>query len=307
LTHAATGFHDGTGLRRVARVRGWRAVLFVLVGLGCALPTAGEVAVPVFARYVTDLTGTLRADEAAALERRLVDFADARGTQVAVLVVPSTDGEAIEAYALRVVETWRLGRKGVDDGVLLVVALDDRRVRIEVGYGLEGALPDATSKRIIDETIVPQFRAGNVYAGLNAGVERILAVVSGEALPPPTRGPAAADPWTTALFLAVFCAALLRGGQGRRPLRGTVAGLASGGLTYVFTSVALAAGASAFAAFLLTVLVGGAMPGGWVSHRRYGAGPGGLGGGWSPGGFGGGGFGGGGGGSFGGGGASGRW
>ena len=136
-----------------------------------------EVAVPPFTQWVTDVAGALNPQEKAALETRLAAFAAAKGAQVAVLIVASTEDEPIEGYALRVAEAWKLGRKGIDDGALLVVAKDDRHLRIEVGYGLEGALPDAIAKRIIAETIVPHFKLGNFFAGVNAGVERISGVV----------------------------------------------------------------------------------------------------------------------------------
>lgn len=277
----------------------------------CALPAAAVgIAVPPHTAWVTDLTGTLADGERAALESRLAGFTAAKGAQVAVLLVPSTGDEPIETYALRVAESWKLGRQGVDDGAILLVATGDRRLRIEVGYGLEGVLTDATSKRIIDETIVPHFRSGNLYAGINAGVERILGVIEGEPLPPPTpakRGTTLDEALSLALFFAFFFALLFRvPGRRARGLRVPLAAAASGGTTFLVTSVAFAAGISAVVAVVLAGLLGGGDSGGrWVSHRRYGDRfPGGWGG-WS-GGFGGG-FGGGGGGSFGGGGASGSW
>ena len=262
------------------------------------------VAVPPFTQWVTDVAGALNPQEKAALETRLAAFAAAKGAQVAVLIVASTEDEPIEGYALRVAEAWKLGRKRIDDGALLVVAKEDRHLRIEVGYGLEGALPDAIAKRIIAETIVPHFKSGNFFAGVNAGVERILGVVSGEALPPPTRQVGASqDALGLALFLAFFFAVLFRGMARVSAIRVPLSAAASGGVTYLLTSLGFAAGISAFGAVIIAGLLGantgGPGAGGWVSPRRYGG---------FPGGFGGGGFGGGGGGgSFGGGGASGSW
>ena len=270
---------------------------------------AAEIAVPPHTAWVTDQTGTLTEAERAALETRLADFTAAKGAQVAVLLVPTTGDEPIETYALRVAEAWKLGRKGVDDGAILLVATGDRRLRIEVGYGLEGVLTDATSKRIIDETIVPHFRSGNLYAGINAGVERILGVIEGEPLPPPAasaRGTPPDEALSLALFFAFFFALLFRmPGRRARGLRVPAAAAASGATTYLLTSAAFAAGVSAVVAVVLAGLLGGGGSGGrWASHRRYGdTFPGGWGG-WRGGGFGGG-FGGGG--SFGGGGASGSW
>ena len=142
-----------------------------------------EIAVPALKSRVTDLTATLSADEAAALESKLAAFEQRKGSQLAVLIVPTTQPETIEQYGIRVAEQWKLGRKGVDDGVLLLIATDDRKLRIEVGHGLEGALPDAIAKRIVADDIVPLFKQGDINAGINAGVDRILKVIDGEPLP----------------------------------------------------------------------------------------------------------------------------
>ncbi|UXY13687.1 YgcG family protein [Chitiniphilus purpureus] len=155
----------------------------LLLGL---LPFArAEVPVPRLTARVTDLTGTLSTEQQAALDARLAGLERGHGSQLAILLVPSTQPETIEQYAIRVAEQWRLGRKGVDDGVLLLVAKNDRRVRIEVGYGLEGALTDATASRIIRETILPAFRHGDFAGGIQAGTERIALIIGGEALPAP--------------------------------------------------------------------------------------------------------------------------
>ena len=281
--------------------------LAALILCGVALTGWAEIAIPPLTQWVTDTSGTLSNDEKSALEQRLAAFATTKGAQVAVLIVPTTEDEPIEGYALRAAEAWKLGRKGVDDGILLVIAKDDRHLRIEVGYGLEGALPDAIAKRIIAESIVPHFKSGNFFAGVNAGVERILGVVSGEALPAPTpQINSSRDSLGVALFLAFFFAMLFRGIGRVNAVRVPLSAAASGGLTFLLTSAGFAAGISAFAAVIIAGMlgagIGGSGPGGWTSHRRYGGFSGGLGGG----GFGGG-FGGGGGGSFGGGGASGSW
>ena len=134
---------------------------------------------------MTDLTETLTPDQTAKLEQKLAAFEARKGSQIAVLIVPTTQPEAIEQYSIRVAEQWKLGRKGVDDGALLLVAKDDRALRIEVGYGLEGALPDAIAKRIIEDIIVPRFKTGDFYGGIDAGVDAMIKVVDGEPLPPP--------------------------------------------------------------------------------------------------------------------------
>ncbi|MSQ60689.1 MAG: YgcG family protein, partial [Betaproteobacteria bacterium] len=158
-----------------------------LVLWALALPVPGQELQPVpdLRARVTDLTATLSASQQQELESRLAAYERGKGSQVAVLIVPTTKPEEIEQYSLRVVEKWKLGRERVDDGALLIVAKEDRRLRIEVGYGLEGVLNDATSKRIIDEAIVPRFRADDFAGGIQAGVDRMLRVIEGEALPPP--------------------------------------------------------------------------------------------------------------------------
>ena len=304
--------------------RRWLRLLAALAGAAALLAgaparTQSLVAVPPLVSPVTDLTGTLTPDQVAALEAKLRAFEEAKGSQVAVLVLRTTAPEAIEQYAIRVAEAWKLGREGIDDGAILLVALDDRKLRIEVGYGLEGALPDATANRIIDEAIVPAFRRGDYYGGIATGVDRILRVIEGEPLPEPEiDSPSQGIPGLFQLlpFLFVF---VLVGGALFRRLFGRLGGaFASGGLVGFLTwllvgilGLAIAAGLFAFVIALLGGFGGGGRgPGGngWYS-RRHGRGwgyPGGFGGGWS----GGGGFGGGwsgGGGGFGGGGASGSW
>src|SRR5438270_1615159 len=190
--------------------------------------------VPPLKARVTDLTGTLNAPQHASLEQTLAEFEARKGAQLAVLIVPSTQPETVEQYAVRVEEAWKLGRKGVDDSVLLVVAKDDRRLKFEVGYGLEGVLPDAIAKRIIDNDIVPRFREGDFYGGIRAGMDRVMRVVEGEKLPPPAaHGPTGSQrlhpEWLFALFLFVAIGgSVLRAIFGRVPgagIVGTVAGL----------------------------------------------------------------------------------
>src|ERR1044071_8494199 len=158
------------------------ALLLCWAGAALAL-----VAVPPLSGRVVDQTGTLTAADVASLTQTLRDLETRKGSQVAGLIVPTTDGAAIEQYALRVAEAWKIGRKKIDDGALLVIAKNDRRLRIEVGYGLEGALTDVTSKRIIDEVITPKFKSGDFAGGISDGVNRILRVVDGEPLPPPAQ------------------------------------------------------------------------------------------------------------------------
>lgn len=272
--------------------------VLLLLALISGMAKADEVAVPPLAARVTDLTGTLTAAQQSALESRLQTFEAQKGSQVTVLIVPTTQPEAIEQYSIRVVEQWKLGRKKIDDGVLLLVAKDDRKLRIEVGYGLEGVLPDAIARRIIAEDIAPRFKQGDFHGGIEAGVNRILAVIQGEALPPPQRH-ANGNASLESYFPFLLFGALIGGSILRRMLGVFPGALANGGLTGL--AVFLLGGGMMFALFLGIMAFVLALSGG----RGWG------GGGFSSGGFGGGSFGGGGfsggGGGFGGGGASGRW
>src|SRR3954463_14751677 len=163
-----------------------RAVFLALLA-GWVVPVFALVAVPPLTGRVVDQTGTLSSGDIASLTRTLADLQARKGSQIAVLIVPTTDGEAVEQFSLRVAEAWKIGRKKIDDGVLLVVAKNDRHLRIEVGYGLEGALTDVTAKRIIDEIITPRFRSGDFAGGISDGVNGILRVVEGEPLPAPAQ------------------------------------------------------------------------------------------------------------------------
>jgi len=141
--------------------------------------------IPKLESRVTDLTGTLTAEQQTALERKLAAFEARKGSQLALLIVPTTRPEEIEQYSIRVVDQWKLGRRKVDDGALLIIAKNDRTLRIEVGYGLEGVLTDATSNRIISETITPLLRTGDFYGGIAAGFDQMMRVIDGEPLPAP--------------------------------------------------------------------------------------------------------------------------
>ncbi len=279
-----------------------RALLVFLI----AFAAWAQVAVPPLKGRVTDLTGTLTKEQAASLEQMLQSFEARKGSQIAVLMVPTVKPEAIEQYALRVAEQWKIGRGKIDDGALLVVAKDDRALRIEVGYGLEGALNDATANRIVEDVIVPRFREGDFYGGINAGVDRMIRVIDGEPLPEPTRpapqvGGGIGQSLPVLLILALVVGGLLRRMLGR--VFGSVAaGGVVGGLAWLLVGALGIAAIAGILAFFFTLVGGGG------GRRYYGGFPGGFGGGGfgRGGGFGGGGFRGGGG-SFGGGGASGRW
>ena len=285
--------------------RGW-LVAFALVFAALAWPARAEVAIPPVAR-VTDLTGTLASGDIAALDAKLAALEQRKGSQVAVLVVPTTQPEVIEQYALRVAESWKIGRKGVDDGALLVVAKDDRKLRIEVGYGLEGALNDATAKRIVSDVIVPRFKADDYAGGITAGVDAMVAVIDGEPLPAVSAPTGGAEQglfqhlealFVVGFILVVVVGGILRSLIGKLPAA-SVVGVGAGILAWLIAGALVVGGIVAVIAFIFT-LAGGSRGssfgrggrGGWSSGGGFGGGGGGFGGG---------------GGGFGGGGASGSW
>src|SRR5688572_17468912 len=294
---------SGRGLRRAAVAAAWIAFIAVAASAMAQAPQP----VPPLASRVTDLTGTLTSAERTSLESQLADFEARKGAQIAVLIVPTTKPEEIEQYSIRVVDAWKLGREKPDDGALLLVAMQDRTLRIEVGRGLEGALPDLAANRIIDETITPRFREGNIAGGIAAGVERMIAVVDGEPLPEPEQhwdGPQGIGSILPILFFVVFVASTILRAIFGRALGSVATGGVAGGIAWIVTqALGLAVGAGLFG-LVLSLVLGFGNGGRWSSLPRHG--------GWNTGGWGGGrssgggGFGGGGG-SFGGGGASGRW
>ncbi len=295
-----------------------RACLF------CALALAGVWAqaaagdglqpIPALTARVIDQTGSLSAEQKAQLENKLAAFEQAKGSQIVVLMLPSTAPEDIAAYANRAGDAWKIGRKQVGDGVLIVVALQDRKIRIEVAKALEGAIPDLAAKRIINQAIQPAFRAGDFAGGLNAAVDQITARIAGEALPEvqaqPSKKPAGSwlDGLINGALLALFFVPVVASAASRvlgNKLGALATALGAGALVWLISSLLLLGVGAAALVFFYALL----------SLGRGGAGPvvfgGGLpGGGWGDGGdggFGGGGFSSGGGGDFGGGGASGDW
>jgi uncharacterized protein len=198
-----------------------------------AFAALADVAVPPLTGRVVDQTATLSGSDIASLSQTLQNFEARKGSQIAVLIVPTTMPESIEQFSIRVAEAWKIGRKKIDDGALLVIAKNDRHLRIEVGYGIEGALTDVTSKRIIDEDITPKFKAGDFAGGVSAGVDRMIRVIDGEKLPAPEpphwQGQQSFDP--TTLFNPFLVIPLLMFGGLMRTLLGRLVGsVASGGL-----------------------------------------------------------------------------
>jgi uncharacterized protein len=280
-------------IRLVRRWPVWLSLLWL-----CSAAAWAQLAVPPLQARVTDQTATLNADQIAALEARLQAFETRKGSQIAVLIVASTQPEAIEQYSMRVAEAWKLGRKGIDDGILLLVAKDDRAVRIEVGYGLEGAVSDIQSKRIIEEDVVPRFRQGDFYAGIDMALVRLIGLVDGEPLPEPAAVDGAMsyldDYLPMVMLFAIVGGGLFRAIFGRLVGASVISGIGFVGAWWLVGSLGAALMFAVFV-FLITLLAGSG-----VGSGRGGGGSGG--GGWSSGG----GYSGGGGG-FGGGGASGRW
>ncbi|MGA7803036.1 MAG: YgcG family protein [Bradyrhizobium sp.] len=286
-----------------------------------------DVAVPPLTGRVVDLTGTLSSDQIATQSQRLKDLETRKGSQVAVLIVPTTEPETIEQYSIRVAEAWKIGRRKIDDGALLVIAKNDHKVRIEVGYGLEGSLTDVTSRRIIDEDIAPHFKSGDFAGGIAAGLTRIIGVIDGEPLPAPapeaSHGPDVGDwigffnPLNPFVLIGIaVVGTILRGIFGRLIGSAATGGVIGALAWYLLGWTLLAAGLGVIISvltFFADTILAASQTAGFQSGRGRGGWSGGSysgGGGWSGGGSsssgGGGGFSGGGG-SFGGGGASGSW
>ena len=288
-------------------MHGLRSLPAVLAGVVLTLASAladDRQPIPDLHARVTDLTNTLDGTQKQTLESELAALEQRKGAQLGVLVVPTTQPEEIAQYAIRVFDAWKLGRKGIDDGALLIVAKNDHRVRIEVARGLEGAIPDAAASRIIREFITPKFRAGDFYGGIHDATTTLTKLIDGEQLPPPmTKESDDHSSLPNLIFFGLFGAIWLRGFLGFLPraVRGiSIGGIAGVAAWFITQALGLSLGL-AFVGFIIGVLSGG-------GGGRY-AGGGGFGG-WSGGGGswggGGGGFGGGGGMSAGGG-ASGSW
>jgi uncharacterized protein len=298
-----------------------RVALFLFSLVGAWLISAGAVAqsvtgdliaIPPLKAHVTDLSGTLSAAQQAQLEQQLVAFETARGSQIAIFMVPTTQPEAIEQFSIRVAEAWKIGRRKHDDGVLVTVAKNDRKMRIDVGYGLEGAIPDVVAKRIISETMAPRFRQGDFAGGLSAAVTQMETLIGGESLPPPDGSNRSSGGGTgnleqlfvIALMLSVVGGSVLRAMFGRLVGSGLSGGLV-GAAAWFITSSMLVAGLGALIAFVFVLVLSSG------AGRRATHGGGWGGGGWTGGSGGSWGGGsdswGGGGGTFGGGGASGDW
>jgi uncharacterized protein len=301
---------------RMPRRDCWPKVCFLLLAvLAQTWVSAAEgdpQPIPPLKAHVTDLTGTLDAQQQQQLESELTALERGKGAQLGVLIVPTTQPEDIAQYGIRVGDAWKLGRKGVDDGAILIVAKNDQHVRIEVGRGLEGAIPDAAAARIIREYIAPKFRTGDFFGGIHDATDALTKLIQGESLPPPLTDErdsrAGGNDLFDAAIFAVFTILFARSLCGRlsAPPRAALVGVAGGGAAWLLSGGVIAFAIGLGIVGLVLGLLGGG--GGFANRGGWGGFPGGFGGG----GFGGGGFGGGGGfsgggGSFGGGGASGSW
>ena len=283
-------------------------LLFVIV-----IPAFADVDIPELTGRVVDQTGTLSSADIATLSQKLRDFENRKGSQIAVLILPTTQPETIEQFSIRVAEAWKIGRKKVDDGAILIVAKSDRHLRIEVGYGLEGALTDVTSRRIIDEVITPKFRTGDFAGGISDGVDRMIRVIDGEPLPVPSPTVHFGNLDDLApLFIVTLFVSIGVGGFFRAMLGRLLGSLTTGGIIAALTWLILGSAALAGALGVLGFIIGfvadlfSAITPGTGRSRGGGSWSSGSSGGWSSGssssdGFSGGG------GSFGGGGASGSW
>ncbi len=266
----------------------WLTPAWAIDGQGNVQP------VPSLKAPVTDLASLLSPADVSALNQKLLAFSQEKGSQIAVLIVPTTTPENIFSYSFRVADNWKLGRKGVDDGVLMVIAVQDRASNLQVGYGLEGAIPDARAKQILDDIMAPRFKQGDFAGGINAGTDALAALIKGENLPAASSSRHDAKASEGIMLIAVVIGVIA--GLILRATLGKVAGSLGGGAVALAAALLLGAavGVAITAAVFALLVASGSLQGG--------AALGGMG----RGGFGGGGFGGGGGG-FGGGGASGRW
>ncbi len=249
------------------------------------------VSVPPLVGPVTDLTSTLSRQQSADLAAKLSAFEARKGSQIAVLIVPTTEPEDIAQFGIRVAETWKVGRQKIDDGVILIIAKDDRKLRLEVGYGLEGVISDVLAKRIIADVIKPFFKTGDFAAGIDAGVDQLIKLIDGESLPEPSQS--SSDRPDENLFMLIVVASVVGGwllsALFGRMIGGTFAAVGGGVLAWLLLGLGVAVIIALIIFFLVGIRQSGG--GGWSNGGGFG---GGSGGGSSWGGGGGGGFGGGG-------------
>lgn len=238
-----------------------------------AMPVQAQERVPVppLTSPVVDTTGTLSAVEIVRLEQQALALQQRKGSQLQVLIVSTTRPETIEDYAQRAFDTWKLGRKGVDDGVLLLVAKDDRTVRIQPGYGLEGAIPDITAGRVIQEYLVPKFRAGDFAGGIGDATAQLVRLIDGETLPEPMAAASGAEQsWFPAIFLAFFASMFVRSLLGSLPVvaRMLIVGSLAGGVLLLFSAPWVVTLIGAVVGAIVGAITGS---GGYAQHGSWGS------------------------------------
>lgn len=266
----------------------WNSLLLVWCLLLSVLTSQAAdrlVDIPTLQSPVTDLTQTLSVEEQAALNQKLTQFSQQSGSQVAVLLLPSTQPEEISQFGIRLADAWKIGREKQDDGVIVIIAKNDRKMRIEVGYGLEGAIPDAIAKRIISEQMSPAFKQGQFYQGLDLATDTLIKLIQGERLPAPAQQAhkGHANDWMSLLpilmFAAIIGGAILKGMLGDFPGSLVTGGLL-GGLAGLLGATALIMGLIGLAAFVFTMAMGGRgmgsspyIPGGFGGYSGGSRGP----------------------------------
>ncbi|TSA18366.1 MAG: hypothetical protein D4R74_01320, partial [Betaproteobacteria bacterium] len=248
-----------TMIRGPSSLRMWILFLGVLtLAFASAAGAADAVAVPVLKARITDITGTLSSVQLASLETELRDFEQQKGSQIAVLILPSTQPESIEQYSIRVAEQWKVGRAKTGDGLILIVAKEDQRLRIEVGYGLEGAIPDVVAKRVIREVMAPHFLANDFYGGIRDGIQTLMKLIDGEKLPPPAKA-AKVDDYES-LFVVLLAVVIVAGGVLKavlgRALGSAATGVAAGAIAWVLAGAIAAAVIAGIIAFLFALSMG---------------------------------------------------
>lgn len=249
---------------RMSAFRLWLGFWLMLFCQLALAETTNFVEIPKLSSRITDVTNTLSAEQAQALESKLAAFEAKKGSQIAVLIVPTTQPEDIAEFAIKVVDLWGIGRKGIDDGLILIIAKNDRKIRVEVNYGLEGVIPDAIAKRIGTETIAPYFKNNDYYGGINAGVDQIIGLIEGEQLPAPKQTNTSQQDEGGFIFLlfgGLFAGSMLSSMLGR-VAGGLIAGIGSGILAYFLLGFGIGAILIGIIVFFLTSARSGG-GGGW--------------------------------------------
>jgi uncharacterized protein len=223
------------------------------------------VEIPKLSSRVTDLTDTLNLEQTQALESKLAAFEAKKGSQIAILIIPTTQPEDIAEFGIKVFDLWQIGRKGIDDGLIFIIAKNDHKLRLEVGYGLEGVIPDAIAKRIGTETVAPYFKKNDYAGGINAGIDQIISLIEGETLPAPAQqqfSQSNEGGFIFLLFGGLFAGSILSSLFGR-VAGGLIAGIGSGVLASLFLGFGIGAILIGIIVFFLTSAHSTGGGGGW--------------------------------------------